>query len=294
MSTKKYSSQTYKYQLNQGPFRFAVPTKTLGTAMTQNRHSRFSHNSVINKSITDIYPEELSQFYVFNYTFQDKADESNINFYDSNLKKYRTRSTLRNSGGNILSRSFNNSFNIKLKNNNVSAGKNTFTYNKNNRNNLMTLNQNNSVNSQNYRRDQNSQNKYNITQLSKNYENSSRQRAEIIKQLKKEKDELLGPNYYYLSPQKQEQKKSANNINIIDISRKGENSIKNKEIPNKQDNSLNKVDNYKRSVYNINKVDNAKSTSLNKTISSTYNHRSQLRKENEELKKLKDTNKTQP
>ena len=52
----------------------------------QSRHSRFSHNSVINKSITDIYPEELSQFYVFNYTFQDKADESNINFYDSNLK----------------------------------------------------------------------------------------------------------------------------------------------------------------------------------------------------------------
>ena len=115
MSSKKYNSHTFQNQSNKRAIQYALPTQTIPNNFTQSKHSRFSYNKTANRSITDIYPEELSKFYVFNYTFQDNSDETNTVFYESNLKKYRTRSTIRNSARNPLSKSFNDSFNFNKK-----------------------------------------------------------------------------------------------------------------------------------------------------------------------------------
>ena len=257
MSSKKYSSHTFQNQSNKRAIQYAVPTQTIPNSFTQSKHSRFSYNKNANRTISDIYPEELSKFYVFNYTFQDNSDETNTVFYDSNLKKYRTRSTIRNSARNALSRSFNKSFNFSNKKTNVSADKNTFAYLKNK---AITLNQNNSLNSQKLKRGQNEPKRYNLSTLSKNYEKSSKERAEIIKQLKKEKDELLGINNYAF-PKKQNLNKSENNIY--------------------------KINTDKRINNNINIKDINKNISLNNNI-----QRNTSRKENQDLNKSKDSKMT--
>ena len=254
MSSKKYNSHTFQNQSNKRAIQYALPTQTIPNNFTQSKHSRFSYNKTANRSIADIYPEELSKFYVFNYTFQDNSDETNTVFYDSNLKKYRTRSTIRNSARNPLSKSFNDSFNFNKKKTYVSADKNTFSYHKNK---VMTLNQNNSLNSQKIKKGQNEPNRYNLTTLNKNYEKSSKERAEIIKQLKKEKDELLGINNYSF-PKKQNLNKSENNIYKINIDKKINNNINNKNI--------------------------SKNISLNNNI-----QRNTSRKENQDLNKSKDS-----
>ena len=61
----------------------------------------------------------------FDYEFQDEMPDTNTIFWDINLQKFRTRSTGKNQGGSLISRSFNNysNFNSDKKNQNYSVNR---------------------------------------------------------------------------------------------------------------------------------------------------------------------------
>jgi len=241
MSSRRFHYQTFRYQSNHGPARYSEPNESHRSAMTHSMHDRFSNNSDVNSRITDFYPEEASNYYIYTYKFQDNADESNTVFYDSNLRKYRTRSSIRNQAGGSLSNTFNSSFNYNLRNKNYyvnrnqynrntyEANRNIYPYNRKNyeyntntyeynRNKGMNLNQNRPINSLNEKRREYAQNKYNRKEFIKNVDKNLREeekRDEMLRKLKKEKDEMLDKNNY--SSEKFEQKIIKNKLNNMEF-----------------------------------------------------------------------------
>ena len=238
MSSRRFHYQTYRNQSNHGPARYSEPNKSHRSPMTHSRHDdRFSNNSDVKSLITELYPEEASHYYIYTYTFQDNSDDTNTVFYDSNLRKYRTRSSIRNQVGGSLSNTFNSSFNYNMRHKNYAvnrnehnrntyeANKNIYPYNRKNyeyntntyaynRNKGKNLNQNRPIKTLNEKRRDYPENKYNRKELNKNVDKNLREeekRDKMLRKPKKEKDEMIAKNNY--SSKKFEQKINKNKLN---------------------------------------------------------------------------------
>ena len=124
MSTNNPYFENYKYQTNTGDFRYSVPVKNSNYTITEPRVGRFS------TYLPKIYNRKEYLFYLYNYVFQDQPDDTNINFFDSNTRKFRTRSSVRNPNESSLSRTYNKLIDFDTSRKyNFSENRNTFNYN---------------------------------------------------------------------------------------------------------------------------------------------------------------------
>ena len=190
MSSYNYKSQTYRYQLKSGvDNRFSVPLKSHGSTISKIKVGRFSTQG--DSKIGQNSEEFLC--YLYNYVFQEHPDDTNTVFYDSNLRKYRTRSSMRKEGENLLSKSYNKkyNFNMSKKASNYPVNRKTFADNKSDK---MNLSQSNNITLINQRGNQTTESKFankSYNQSSNIKRKNSEERAKIFRELKKEKDELL-------------------------------------------------------------------------------------------------------
>ena len=90
MSTNKSGSMTYKYQSKTKYTRASAPIVVKNASTSQIKPGRFS---TYKPSVSSKMTEDLSAYYLYDYIFQDMPDETNTVFFDSNLRKYRTRSS---------------------------------------------------------------------------------------------------------------------------------------------------------------------------------------------------------
>ena len=190
MSANKSDSKTYKYQSKTKVTHTSVPIIYRASSTTQNKVGRFSsYRPAVSSRMT----EDLSAYYLYNYIFQDRPDETNIVFFDSNLRKYRTRSSAKTQQGSSLSKSYNIKTNLNsLKKDSNSLNKNTYSLKESKG---LYINQKKNINTINERKKENLEVKNEAQERNINYNigrKDSEERAEIIRQLKKEKDELLG------------------------------------------------------------------------------------------------------
>ena len=190
MSSYNYKSQTYRHQLKSGVNnRFSVPLKSHGSTISQTKVGRFSTRG--DSKIGQNTEEFLC--YLYNYVFKEHPDDTNTVFYDSNLRKYRTRSSIRKEGENLLSKSYNKkyNFNTSKKASNYSVNRKTFV---DNRSDKMNLSQNNNITLINQRGNQTTESKFankRYNQSNNIIRKNSEERAKIFRELKKEKDQLL-------------------------------------------------------------------------------------------------------
>ena len=219
-------------------FRYQSKTTRITHPYAPNKNREISTYRPLAASM--IMTEDLSPYYLYNYIFQDNPDDSNTNFFDSNLRKFRTRSTLRNKTTSALSKSYNlkpfkKSSNYSVQNN-INSLKQPKT--------TLRQNKNISINTFNGRRKENGKTKNLSSSITTNYNmdrKNSEERDEIIRQLKKEKDELLGIGSSNNSTAKKEYKNSNEEKSINSQNKRGNyniNSMKNSR--DLQNDNLNK------------------------------------------------------
>ena len=186
MSQNKIIIKNSNYARNISSSRSSEPIKKFKTKF-----------EVAKRTITKLKPSESTlmkenqSFYKYQYSLQDKADDTNIVFFDANSRKFRTRSL--NKGQNP--KSFNNSRNVVSSTNINKSGKYNTKLGKS-FSNIRNVN-NNLINKGNYNEKRgmtlnNNSNKINLINISEKNIKNPENRSQVIKQLKKEKEELLG------------------------------------------------------------------------------------------------------
>ena len=186
MSTKKSQIQNYKYKSNTVSKKYSVPKKFYEdkNIVVPGRLSNYNSSNTFEADL------EKGHHYFYKYIYQDEADDSNNVYFDSNLKKYRNRSIGRNQAGDPLSQTYN--YIGAKKNKNFTINRSTFVAN---RNIEITLNENEFTSPLNQIKRENCSNNLVGKDNNLNYDKSLKdpnKRADFIKQLKKEKEELLG------------------------------------------------------------------------------------------------------
>ena len=272
MSTNKSASMTYKYQSKTKYTRASAPIAFKSTSTTQIKPGRFSSY----KPSTSKMVEDLSNYYLYNYIFQDRPDETNTVFFDSNLRKYRTRSSKKTQGGSALSKTYNNPANLKAlkKDSNYSVNKNTYSL-KGLKG--IGLNENKNINIPKETKKENAQTKFTAKGNSINdnkRKQDSDERAEIIRQLKKEKDELLGTSSSNYSSSKKNLEKPQDEKSISNQNRKSNLNINTGK-------TLNKLGDV-----NIN-IKNLKGSSKNGQSEQTKSQRSPMKKNDKKIESSK-------
>ena len=201
----------------------------------QNKKGRYSTPLLIKQTESSLLNEDQS-YYRFRYIMQDKADSSNIVFFDSISRKYRNRSSENIQKPKHFTDTYNKVSLTKVNKNNkkyYNRNENSFSRNRNEDNKYKRNN-----NEKNLIKTMNISNKINIIKIDEKNVKNTQSRAEIIKQLKKEKEELLGKNNLKRNSQQSNNNYYGNNNiyqnqkNISKNFQKGNiNPIKNKYSP---------------------------------------------------------------
>ena len=250
MSSKNTYLESYKFQLNERNYRSTFPLRTLNYSITQPRIGRFSNY------LPKIYKRNEYTFYLYNYIFQDDPDDTNIVFFDANIRKFRTRSSLRDPNESSISKTYNKLIGIDVPKNYTNYSLNRNRNNSNSNDNYIDVGliQNRFDNSFHERRIEHDDNIYNKEFIEKM--NDLKERAKIIQEIKREKDELLGLSNYS-NPQKRERnlnekrpsyrqyknEDSNNNNNINSIQNQRYGTYERQNIKTLKDNKIPKVDN---------------------------------------------------
>ena len=181
MSQKKIMINNSKYKRNITSGRSSEPIKKFKTKF------KTSKNELHRSTITKLKPSESylltenQSYYKYNYSLQDEADNTNVVFFDANSRKFRTRSSNKIQNTKPIINFRNVASNINIGKNgkyNLNQGK-TISNARNTNNNL----NNNGKRGMSTNNISNKINSIKITEKNiKNPEN----RAQIIKQLKKE------------------------------------------------------------------------------------------------------------
>ena len=206
MSQRKPQSFQSKFQKNKALSRSSEPIKRFQNKMTTlNQAGRFSMIRVIKQTESSLMKENQA-FYHFKYTLEDKADESNTVFFDANSRKFRNRS----SGKDQKPKSFKDTYN-KITAFKVGQNEKKYTNTKN-ANSTTRNKQNNLINkgNNNGKRGMNTDNISNRINSIKINEKKVKNSQPIVKQLKKEKEELIGKSN---SNRKSQQSQNSNNKN---------------------------------------------------------------------------------
>ena len=133
---------------------------------------------------------ENQSYYKYRYILQDEADDTNIVFFDSNSRKFRTRSLKAEERYKPGTRPYGIISDSRTNKNN-----NMYSANIRNMNTMGNLYNNKYNNDKEAMTSSNYSNKINPIKINERNMRNSQNRDEIIKQLKKEKDELIGKNY---------------------------------------------------------------------------------------------------
>ena len=255
MSQKKSYYYDTKYKKNMQTSRSPQPiNKTISHIRPSNIAGRYSTISVIKKTESSLLNENQS-FYRFRYILQDKPDDTNIVFFDSNSRKFRTRSL-----DNMLKPK-----QFSIHSNKVTASKigqnhkhSSYTRNmsSNKEKGNINLIYNKHNNEKNGMKTENVSNKMNLIKINEKNVKNPQYRAEIIKQLKQEKDELIGKSN---SNKKNQQYNRNNNSNISSNQKSTTKKINNDNNNNNQ--TQNKVTGKNQNYLLSNKsVENNKKT----------------------------------
>ena len=126
MSSRNPPLKEYKFHNNTYSNLSSVSNKTIKTKFESVKKERFSVYSTIKPTDSSLLKEN-QDYYQFQYVFQDKADNTNTIFFDSNSRKFRTRFTAKST--NIKSNTINlnsiSKFNLNQKRNQLYMLKNT-------------------------------------------------------------------------------------------------------------------------------------------------------------------------
>ena len=188
MSQKKMIINNSKYKRNMTSSRSSEPIKKFKTKFAT------SKNEMFRSIITKLKPSESylltenQSYYKYNYCLQDEADNTNVVFFDANSRKFRTRSSNKIQNAKPLINSHNITFDTSIGKNgkyNLNQGK-TISNTRNNNNNNLINNGKRGMSTSNI------SNKINSIKITEKNIKNPENRAQIIKQLKKEKDELFG------------------------------------------------------------------------------------------------------
>ena len=253
MSQKKIIINYQKYQRNATLSRSSEPIKKFKTKIETSKNEL--HRSIITKlKPRDSYLlTENQSYYRYNYSLQDEADNTNVVFFDANSRKFRTRSSnkIKNTKPLINSRNIKSNVNIgKNGKYNSNQGK-TFS-NARNANNNLNNNGKRGMSTNNI-----SNKKKSIKITEKNIKNPEN-RAQIIKQLKKEKDELFGKN------DSNRKSQLSNNLNNNDRNN-------NRSISNQNNNNRNIQQNMSNANNNKRPEINTKSNYMTKSFDKNQN-----------------------
>ena len=205
------SSYSNKYQSKAVCIRSSVPILSKTPKTAHIKPGRFSNYHQISKFGSSSNREESFAFYLYNYVFQDYPDDSNTVFYDSNLQKYRTRSSVRTHSNKETNKYYNNLPNYKPSkkdsyysvSSSVLAKESAFYPNK-------------PINILGLKRKEKAEKEYVNEGLyinNMNVKKDNEEREEIFRQLEKEKNELLASSNYSRRLD-QEQDINANTENI--------------------------------------------------------------------------------
>ena len=264
MSTKKPPFKDYRYQYQQSTSvgnRTEV-NKSSKSKIEKSKNGRFS-SFTAKKPIESSMLTENQEYYRFQYIFQDQADDTNIVFFDSVSKKYRTRSTSKARNPKALTSALNEknktyggvnkSYNQK---NNISGNRNqNYNLAKNNnqqiKNNYKAISNNTGSNRNKDMSNKNTQLRQNVMKGMKNVidelmdknniqrpgQNSS-VRKEVMNQMRKSIDGMLDKH------RTQKKNKPSKNQNKADslknIQKNIANSRVNNDYNNKQNQPLNR------------------------------------------------------
>lgn len=236
MSQKKVQYYDAKNNKNRPLIRSSEPVKKFQSHIRiSNKPGRYSTKTESKLTESSLLNED-QRFYRFRYTLEDKADDSNTVFYDSNSKKYRNRSTTKAQNTSKFTDTFNANptSNVRMNTKNYANMGNT---------NSNTRNNNNLIKSKFNNKTENFSNKINLIKINEKNVKNPQIREKIITQLKKEKEELIGQSNSYKKNQltqnsyiknkgtsKNEQKSSINNNNPQN---KYTRQNKNTELPTK-------------------------------------------------------------
>ena len=189
MSQKKIIINNSKYKRNVPLSRSSEPFKKFQTKFDA------SKKLIYRSSITKLKPSnsyllsENQSFYKYKYSLEDKADDTNIVFFDANSRKFRTRSSTKVQHPKTLIKSYNTISNIntdKNGKNNVNQGK-SFSKIRNSTNNLYNYRNNNEKSG---KTSNNISNKINLIKIKEKIIKNKDNRTQIIKLPKREKNEL--------------------------------------------------------------------------------------------------------
>ena len=257
MSQDKIQLYEYKYIKNPKLSRSSEPIKKYQSKMAvSNKAGRFSTIRLIKQTESSL-TKENQDFYKFRYSLQDNADDTNTIFFDANSRKFRIRTEENKSSPRTLKDTFNKISIIKVGQNNKKD------YNsRNNR----TSTRNKQINEKIGLKRENISNKIKPIKFNEKNVRNSETRKEIIKQLKKEKDELIGSN------KKNQQSYNMYNNNSKSLKKDQEDSstsFNNKNINQNINNlSINKLGdkNQKTKSNNNNEEENPLNKKLNSNI----------------------------
>ena len=174
-----------------------------------NQAGRFSMIRVLKQTKSSLMNENQA-IYKFTYTLEDKADDSNIVFFDSNSRKFRTRSSRKNLMPKNIKDTYNKITALKAGQNDkkYANARNFDSTGRNKANNIINKGYNNEKKGLNT---ENISNKINSVKINEKNLKNSQTREAIIKQLKKEKEELVGKSD---SARKNQKYQNSNNKNI--------------------------------------------------------------------------------
>ena len=250
MSQKQLQKKESGYRRNKVLSRSSEPTRKFQTKyQVPNRANKAGYSSNINllKQTKSSLMTENQEIYRFRYSLEEKADDTNIIFFDSNSRKFRIRSPKKANITKQFKQSNNRNQNIKIihhntnysrKNNNISSSKSTNNYLINKRNNDKRGITNENIS-----------NKKHLIKINEKSIRDSQCRTEVVKHLKKEKKELLGKS---AASNKNIQIKSLNNKQDMQ-----KNIIKDYKNSNKPSNNVLKIPIPKKQDYRINKNKNS-------------------------------------
>ena len=187
------SSYSNKYQSKAVYIRSSVPISSHTAKTVHIRPGRFSNYNQLSKFGSNSNREESFAYYLYNYVFQDHPDDTNTVFYDSNLRKYRTRSSLRTYSNKEVHKNYYNLGNYKpsKKDSYYSASSSVMAKES-------AFSQNRLINTLDLKIKENTENRYANQGLYMNNmnEKNTEEREEIFRQLQKENDELFTSSNY--------------------------------------------------------------------------------------------------
>ena len=194
MSQIKILINNSKYIRNISSSRSPDPFKKAKTSFSATK------KSMLRSSIARLKPRESylltenQSFYKYNYSLQDEADNTNVVFFDANSRKFRTRSSNKTQNNKSLINSYSKVSDVNISKNGKYNSNQRKTFS-NARNTNFNLNNNRINNEKRGMTTNNIFNKINLIKITEKNIKNPENRAQIIKQLKKEKDELLGKSY---------------------------------------------------------------------------------------------------